>query len=65
MILAYDLACGRRLPPLRQAWCRGKGEGVSHRRQAAALKDVSFAVPRGAFTALLGVNGAGKTTSSR
>lgn len=38
-------------------------ESVSHRFGAVeALRDVSFTVPRGAFTALLGVNGAGKTT---
>ena len=37
--------------------------GVSHRfGRVVALRDVSFSVPRGAFTALLGVNGAGKTT---
>lgn len=36
---------------------------VSHNFGAvAALKDVSLCVPRGQFTALLGVNGAGKTT---
>ncbi|SEB07997.1 ABC-2 type transport system ATP-binding protein, partial [Rubrimonas cliftonensis] len=29
-----------------------------------ALDDVSFSAPRGAFTALLGVNGAGKPTLS-
>lgn len=38
-------------------------ENVSHAfGKVAALRDVSFSVPRGAFTALLGVNGAGKTT---
>ena len=37
--------------------------GISHSFAAVqALKDVSFTVPRGAFTALVGVNGAGKTT---
>ncbi|SEB08760.1 ABC-2 type transport system ATP-binding protein, partial [Rubrimonas cliftonensis] len=34
--------------------------GVSHAfGRTRALDDVSFSAPRGAFTALLGVNGAG------
>lgn len=38
-------------------------ENVSHRfGKVEALRNVSFTVPKGAFTALLGVNGAGKTT---
>jgi ABC-2 type transport system ATP-binding protein len=36
--------------------------GWPHRREQAALRGVSFAVPRGSIFGILGPNGAGKTT---
>ena len=35
---------------------------VTYRNGHTALKDASFAIPRGTITALVGVNGSGKST---
>ncbi len=38
---------------------------VAYRNGTTALRSASFTAPRGSITALVGVNGAGKSTISR
>ncbi|MDO5604822.1 MAG: manganese/iron ABC transporter ATP-binding protein [Paracoccus sp. (in: a-proteobacteria)] len=42
-----------------------EGVTVTYRNGMTALRDASFAIPRGTITALVGVNGAGKSTMFR
>ena len=39
-----------------------RGLGVTYRNGHSALRDASFSVPQGSVTALVGINGAGKST---
>src|SRR5690606_28011113 len=47
---------------LAQEGLAAEGVTVTYRNGHMALKDVTFAIPRGTVTALVGVNGSGKST---